>query len=59
MTPILELKGVTVHYGAIQAVRGLDIAVNAGEVVTLIGANGAGKSTTLRAISRIVPLHSG
>ncbi len=52
--PLLELKGVSVKYGAIQAVTGLTMRVFAGEIVTLIGANGAGKSTTLRAISGLV-----
>lgn len=58
-TPLLELKNLTVHYGAIQALKEVNIAVHPGEVVTLIGANGAGKSTTLRAISRIAPARAG
>ncbi len=53
-TPILELKDLSVSYGGIQAVRGINLKVNAGELVTLIGANGAGKSTTLRAITGLV-----
>ncbi|MEU5259328.1 ABC transporter ATP-binding protein [Amycolatopsis sp. NPDC021455] len=56
---LLELSDVSVHYGRIQAVSGLSITVNEGEVVTLIGANGAGKSTTMRAISGIRPISSG
>jgi branched-chain amino acid transport system ATP-binding protein len=48
-----------VHYGAIHALQGVDIDVNDGEIVTLIGANGAGKSTTLRAISGLVRPSSG
>ena len=56
---LLELKNLSVNYGAIQAVRGLDLEVHSGEVVTLIGANGAGKSTTLRAISRLLKLREG
>ncbi|MFB9683884.1 ABC transporter ATP-binding protein [Amycolatopsis plumensis] len=56
---MLELSDVSVHYGRIQAVSGLSITVNEGEVVTLIGANGAGKSTTMRAISGIRPISSG
>jgi branched-chain amino acid transport system ATP-binding protein len=52
--PILEVKDLNVNYGGIQALQNLDLIVKAGEVVTLIGSNGAGKSTTLRAISRIV-----
>lgn len=56
---LLELKNICINYGAIQAVRGLDLEVNAGEVVTLIGANGAGKSTTLRAVSRLLKVREG
>jgi branched-chain amino acid transport system ATP-binding protein len=56
---LLELSDVSVHYGRIQAVSGLTIKVEQGEIVTLIGANGAGKSTTMRAISGIRPLSSG
>ncbi len=48
---LLELTDVHVHYGAIHALRGVSLSVEAGKIVTLIGANGAGKSTTLRAIS--------
>jgi branched-chain amino acid transport system ATP-binding protein len=53
-TPVLELKDLSVSYGGIKAVRGINLHVNAGELVTLIGANGAGKSTTLRAITGLV-----
>jgi branched-chain amino acid transport system ATP-binding protein len=56
---LLELSDVSVHYGRIQAVSGLSISVNEGEIVTLIGANGAGKSTTMRAISGIRPISNG
>ncbi|SFW88289.1 ABC transporter ATP-binding protein [Amycolatopsis australiensis] len=56
---LLELSDVSVHYGRIQAVSGLSITVNEGEIVTLIGANGAGKSTTMRAISGIRPISAG
>ena len=49
--PILELQDVHVYYGAIHAVKGISLEVGEGEIVTLIGANGAGKSTTLRAIN--------
>ncbi|MBK1788488.1 ABC transporter ATP-binding protein [Prauserella cavernicola] len=56
---LLELSGVSVHYGRIKAVSDLAISVNEGEIVTLIGANGAGKSTTMRAISGIRPVSSG
>ena len=50
MTAMLSLSGVTAFYGAIQALRGIDLTVNGGEIVTLIGANGAGKSTLMMTI---------
>jgi branched-chain amino acid transport system ATP-binding protein len=50
MTALLSLFGVTAFYGAIQALRGIDLTVNNGEIVTLIGANGAGKSTLMMTI---------
>jgi branched-chain amino acid transport system ATP-binding protein len=56
---LLELRGLEVRYGGIQALRAIDVTVHAGEVVTLLGANGAGKSTTLRAVSRLVDLRGG
>jgi branched-chain amino acid transport system ATP-binding protein len=56
---MLTLDRVNVFYGGIHALRDLSIAIREGEVVTLIGANGAGKSTTLRAISGLVPPRSG
>jgi branched-chain amino acid transport system ATP-binding protein len=56
---MLQLENVNVFYGGIHALRNLSIAVNAGEVVTLIGANGAGKSTTLRAITGLLAPKSG
>ena len=54
LPPILQVKGLRVAYGAIEALHGVDLEVPAGEVVALIGANGAGKTTTLRAISRMI-----
>ena len=56
---MLQLEKVNVFYGAIHALRNVSLAVNAGEVVTLIGANGAGKSTTLRAITGLLIPKSG
>jgi branched-chain amino acid transport system ATP-binding protein len=51
---VLELDGVDVAYGSIQALRGVSLGVSAGELVTLIGANGAGKTTTIRSISGLL-----
>ena len=48
--PLLQLRGVETFYGKIQALKGIDLDVNEGEIVTLIGANGAGKSTTMMTI---------
>jgi branched-chain amino acid transport system ATP-binding protein len=56
---MLEIENLSVNYGGIQAVQSLSLSIQQGEVVTLIGANGAGKSTTLRAISRIVNVRQG
>ncbi len=55
MNPLLEVKGLHVRYGGVIAVNGIAFTVGKGEVVSMIGANGAGKSTTLMAISGIVP----
>lgn len=52
--PLLSLEGLVVRYGEIEALHGVSISIEAGEVVTLLGANGAGKSTTLRAISGLL-----
>jgi branched-chain amino acid transport system ATP-binding protein len=56
---LLELKATEVRYGGIRAVKGIDLAVGEGELVCLIGANGAGKSSTLKAICGLVPVHAG
>ena len=59
MADMLTLDNVEVSYGAIRALQGVSLTIQAGEIVTLIGANGAGKSTTLRAISGLVPANNG
>ena len=56
MEPILKVDDINVYYGSIHAIKGISFEVNEGEIVTLIGANGAGKSTTLNTISGL--LHS-
>ncbi|MEB3184363.1 MAG: ABC transporter ATP-binding protein [Cyanobacteriota bacterium] len=58
-TPLLQLKGLSVRYGSVQALSGISLEVHKGELVTLLGSNGAGKSTTLRAISALVPAAAG
>jgi branched-chain amino acid transport system ATP-binding protein len=57
--PILELDGIHTYYGNIEALKGVTLTVEEGECVTLIGANGAGKSTTLRSISGLTPARQG
>ena len=59
MGNILEIRDLQVHYGGIEAVKGISFDVPAGEIITLIGANGAGKSSTLRAIAGLVKPASG
>jgi branched-chain amino acid transport system ATP-binding protein len=59
MTPLLEVRGLAVNYGHIEAVQGIDFEVMPGEIRTLVGANGAGKSTTLLALSGLVRPRSG
>jgi branched-chain amino acid transport system ATP-binding protein len=59
MAALLEVTGLHAHYGAIEALKGISLTVNEGEVVTLIGANGAGKSTTLRSVSGLTPASGG
>jgi branched-chain amino acid transport system ATP-binding protein len=57
--PLLEVSDIHTHYGSIEALKGVSLTVEPSEVVTLIGANGAGKSTTLRSISGLTPASSG
>ena len=59
MSAMLEVRGLQVAYGHIEAVQGIDFEVNAGEIRTLVGANGAGKSTTLLALSGLVKPKAG
>ena len=56
---LLSLEDINVNYGAIRALQNVSLTINEGEIVTLIGANGAGKSTTLRTISGLAPAHRG
>lgn len=56
---MLEIKDLNVHFGVIHALKGISLTVNDGEIVTLIGANGAGKSTTLKAIAGLVKPSAG
>jgi branched-chain amino acid transport system ATP-binding protein len=56
---MLELKSLSSGYGAIEALKSINLKIDSGEIVTLIGANGAGKSTTLRNITGLVPATSG
>jgi branched-chain amino acid transport system ATP-binding protein len=57
--PLLEVRDLNVHYGAIHALHGITLSVEQGQIVTLIGSNGAGKSTTLRTISGLLRPTSG
>jgi len=56
---MLEVQGLKVSYGGIQAVKGIDLLVKKGELVALIGANGAGKTSTLKAITAVLPINGG
>jgi len=57
--PLLKVNGIHVYYGAIHAIKGISLEVNEGEIVTLIGANGAGKSTTLNTIAGLLKPRQG
>jgi branched-chain amino acid transport system ATP-binding protein len=56
---LLEIEGLVVLYGRVEALHGIDLSVEEGEIVTLIGSNGAGKTTTVRTISGLVPPSAG
>jgi branched-chain amino acid transport system ATP-binding protein len=56
---MLELKGLSAHYGDLQILRGVDLEVHGGEVVTIVGSNGAGKTTTINTISGLVACSGG
>jgi len=56
---LLDIKNLHVNYGAVEAIKGIDLYVNRGEVVTILGANGAGKTTTLQTISGLLKSNSG
>ena len=59
MEPLLKVSSLQVRYGAVQAVRGIDFEIREGEIVAFLGANGAGKSSTLNAIAGLADVHSG
>lgn len=59
MEPLLKVSSLHVRYGAVQAVRGVDFEIREGEIVAFLGANGAGKSSTLNAIAGLVEAHAG
>ena len=59
MTALLEVRDLDFAYGDVQVLRGVSLTVNSGEIVTLVGSNGAGKSTTLRTISRLLSPRAG
>jgi branched-chain amino acid transport system ATP-binding protein len=59
MAALLEIDDIHTYYGSIEALKGISLEVNEGEIVTLIGSNGAGKSTTLRSVSGLTPPRTG
>jgi len=59
LSALLKVTGLRVHYGLINAIKGIDLSLEQGKITTLVGANGAGKSTTLLALSGLLPLQAG
>src|SRR5689334_12182102 len=59
MTATLELRGVSKHFGSVQALQDVDFEVNSGEVMALVGDNGAGKSTLIKSVAGIHPFDEG
>src|SRR5689334_17749095 len=59
MGAVLEVDGIHARYGAVPVLRGVTLAANGGEVALLIGRNGSGKSTTLKAVAGLVPIEDG
>jgi len=59
MSPIMEVRGVDAGYGSVTVVRDLDMTINAGEVVTILGRNGAGKTTSLLTLARAIKPQKG
>jgi len=59
MSAVLQVNGLRVHYGMIEAVKGIDLTIAQGRITTLLGANGAGKSTTLLALSGLIRVSAG
>jgi branched-chain amino acid transport system ATP-binding protein len=57
--PLLDVSGLVVRYGAVTAVRGIDLAIGAGEIVSIVGPNGAGKTSLVSAVAGIVPVAAG
>ena len=59
MTPLLEARGLEARYGTSPALEGLDAAIEAGEIVAVLGENGSGKSTLLKVLARVLPVAGG
>jgi branched-chain amino acid transport system ATP-binding protein len=59
MSTLLDVRGLEVNYGAVRAVRGVDLAVQEGQIVAVLGGNGAGKSTTIKSLMGVVRPHAG